>query len=271
MPSADAANLFKSLHTGGDILVLPNAWDAASARLLQELGARAVATSSAAVAWSHGYADGDNLPVPLLLATLASIARVVSVPLTADIEGGYSNNPKAVGETVGAVIDAGAVGVNLEDGRGSADLLCAKIEAARAAGERRGVPLFINARTDVYLHNLAEGEAALVEALARARRYREAGADGIFVPWPTDDGLIATLAQGVGLPLNVMSRGGVSPAARLQELGVRRLSSATGMVRAAFGALATAGRDFLQSGDPSALAAAGKDAPNFNAWFAAQA
>ncbi|MEO6340477.1 MAG: isocitrate lyase/phosphoenolpyruvate mutase family protein [Caulobacteraceae bacterium] len=265
------ANLFKSLHTGAEILVLPNAWDAASARLLQELGARAIATSSAAVAWSHGYADGDRLPVPLLLASLKAITRVISIPLTADIEGGYSDDPAVVGETVGAVIDAGAVGVNLEDGRGSPDLLCAKIKAARAAADQRGAPLFINARIDVYLHQLAEGEAALEEALARAQRYREAGADGIFVPGPTEDAVISALAWGVGLPLNVMARAGVSPVERLNALGVRRLSSATGLFRAAFSALTVAGRDFLRNGNPSALASAGAEAPNFNAWFSAQA
>ena len=270
MEPTEAAELFRSLHAGPDILVLPNAWDAASARLLQELGAPAVATSSAAVAWSHGYADGNQLPVPLLLASLRAIGRVVSVPVTADIEGGYADDPKAVGETVGAVIDAGAVGVNLEDGKSSPDLLCAKIEAARSAADRRGVPLFINARTDVYLHKLAEGEAALDEALLRARRYREAGADGIFVPWPTDEALISALVQGVELPLNVMARAGVAPADRLQALGVRRLSSAIGLFRAAFSALTAIGRDYLRSGDPSALAAAGAEAPNFNAWFANQ-
>ena len=271
MEQLAAANLFKSLHAGAEILVLPNAWDAASARLLQDAGARAVATSSAAVAWSHGYADGDKLPVPLLLATLKAISRVVSVPLTADIEGGYSDDPKAVGETVGAVMDAGAVGINLEDGRGSPDLLCAKIEAARAAADRRGVPLFINARTDVYLHRLAEGDAALEEATARAQRYREAGADGIFVPGPTEDAVISALAWGVGAPLNVMARAGVGTAERMKLLGVRRLSSAIGLFRAAYSALAVAGRDYLQNGDPDALAAAGREAPNFNAWFADQA
>jgi 2-methylisocitrate lyase-like PEP mutase family enzyme len=268
--STEAASLFRRLHEGPALLVLPNAWDAASARLLQELGAAAIATSSAAVAWSHGYADGDRLPVPLLLASLKAMARVISVPLTADIEGGYSDDPRAVGETVKAVIDAGAVGINLEDGKGSPDLLCAKIEAARAAADNRRVALFINARTDIYLHRLAEGEAALTEALARARRYRDAGADGIFVPWPTDEAVISALVAGIEGPLNVMARAGVPSAERLQALGVRRLSSAIGLFRAAFSALAGVGRDYLRSGDPSALAKAGADAPNFNAWFADQ-
>lgn len=110
------ATTFKQLHAGPQILVLPNAWDAASAALMEDAGAQAVATSSAAVAWAHGYADGDLLPVPTLLAAIGEIARVLKVPLTADIEGGYSDDLEALSETVRGVIDAGAVGINLEDG-----------------------------------------------------------------------------------------------------------------------------------------------------------
>lgn len=268
MTQQQTAQHFRSLHEGPGVLVLPNAWDAASAAMMADAGANAVATSSAAVAWSHGYADGHHLPVPVLLTAIAEIARVLAVPLTADIEGGYSDDPAAVSETVGAVIGAGAVGINLEDGAGSPDLHCRKIEAAREAAARRGVALFVNARIDVYLRGLAKGEAALAETLARARRYQDAGADGIFVPGPADADLIGQLAEGVALPLNVMSRGGVPDAAKLAELGVRRLSSATGLFRAAFASLGAATQAFLQSGDPGPLAAAGQGAPDLNARFA---
>src|SRR6185369_14028381 len=139
---------FKQLHAGPSILILPNAWDAISARIVADAGAKAVATSSAAVAWSHGYPDGNALPIPLLLATLRNIMRVVDVPVSADFEGGYSDDPKTVGETVRALIDIGVAGINLEDGYGSIDLHCAKIDAVRGAGE-----IFINARTDVMLKN----------------------------------------------------------------------------------------------------------------------
>src|SRR5437867_8180088 len=145
-----AAREFRRLHQEG-LLVLPNAWDAGTARLIESLGARAIATSSAAVAWSRGYADGDHLPVPLLLATVSEIARVVKLPITVDVEGGYSNDPSAVAGTIAAVIDAGGVGINVEDGTADPGLLCAKIEQVKREASRRGVELFVNARTDVYL------------------------------------------------------------------------------------------------------------------------
>ncbi|WP_312166403.1 isocitrate lyase/phosphoenolpyruvate mutase family protein [Phenylobacterium sp.] len=258
------ADTFKTLHEGPQILVLPNAWDAASAAMMEDAGARAVATSSAAVAWAHGYADGDLLPVPALLAAIDEMARVLKVPLTADIEGGYSDDLAAVADTVRGVVAAGAAGINFEDGGRSPDLHARKIETARKTA---GAGLFINARIDVYLRGLAQGEAALAETLRRAELYRSAGADGIFVPGPTDDDLLATLAREIALPLNVMGRGGVSPAGRLQELGVRRLSSATGPFRAAYAALGRAMEAYLADGDAGALAQAGQGAPDLNKRF----
>src|SRR4030095_9818264 len=132
---------FRQMHQEG-ILLLANAWDAGTARLIESLGARAIATTSAAVAWSHGYADGNVLPVPVLVSTVAEIARVVRVPLTVDVEAGYSDDPASVGEVVARVVEAGAVGINLEDGTSSPDLLCAKVEAARRAASRLGVDLY---------------------------------------------------------------------------------------------------------------------------------
>jgi 2-methylisocitrate lyase-like PEP mutase family enzyme len=261
------ADTFKTLHEGPQILVLPNAWDAASAAMMEDAGAKAVATSSAAVAWAHGYADGDILPVPTLLAAIGEMARVLKVPLTADIEGGYSDDLAAVADTIKGVIAAGAVGINFEDGGRSPDLHARKIETVREAAAAAGVPLFVNARIDVYLRGLAQGEAALTETLRRAELYRAAGADGIFVPGPSDDALLATLAREIALPLNVMGRGGVSPAAKLQELGVRRLSSATGPFRAAYAALGRAVEAYLADGDASALAQAGQGAPDLNKRF----
>src|SRR5262245_54553461 len=174
--TAERAREFHRLH-GEGLLVLANVWDAGSARLVESLGAKALATSSAALAWTHGYADGDLLPVRLLVGTVAAITRVTKLPLTVDVEGGYSGDPAAVGEAVAEVIDAGGVGINLEDGAGSPDLLCAKIERAKAAGERLGVDLFVNARTDVYLRGLEPADRRVDETLARAERYRAAGAD----------------------------------------------------------------------------------------------
>ena len=264
---ADLATDFHGLHAGPAILVLPNAWDAASAALMADAGAKAVATSSAAVAWAHGYPDGDALPTDKLLATIAEISRVITEPLTADIEGGYSDDLDSLSRTVAGVIDAGAVGINLEDGVRPPELQAHKIAAARRAADQAGVKLFINARADVYLRGLAEGEAALAETLRRAELYRSAGADGIFVPGPTDAGLIAALAAGVALPLNVMARAGAPSAPALQALGVRRLSSATGLFRAAFAPLKRAVEVFILAGDPSALAEAGQGLPDLNVRF----
>jgi 2-methylisocitrate lyase-like PEP mutase family enzyme len=262
MSQQDQAATFKTLHSGPEILVLPNAWDAASAALMADAGAKAVATSSAAVAWAHGYADGDVLPRTALLATISEIARVIAVPLTADIEGGYTDDLGELAEVIKAVAGAGAVGINLEDGTRPSDLHARKIEAARkAAGD-----LFINARIDIYLRG-GSGDEALAETLKRAEQYRAAGADGIFVPGPADEGLIATLAKEIALPLNVMGRGGVAPAAKLQELGVRRLSSATAPFRAAYAATARAIADYMASGDSSALADLGKGLTDLNKRF----
>ena len=265
--SLSAADLFHALHAGPDVLVLPNAWDAASAALMEDAGAKAVATSSAAVAWARGYADGDALPVSALIDVIAGIARVVSVPLTADIEGGYTDDLGELAETIKVVVGAGAVGINLEDGRRDPDLHARKVAAARAAAEQAGVKLFINARTDVYLAGLAEGEAALTETLRRAALYAQAGASGIFVPLPIDEALLSQLAAGIALPLNAMGRPGMPSAQRLAELGVRRLSSATGPFRAAYGAMLQATRTYLEDGDTGGYAAAGKDLPDLNARF----
>ena len=261
------ADTFRKLHEGPEILVLPNAWDAASAAMMEDAGAKAIATSSAAVAWAHGYADGDILPVPTLLAAIGEMARVLKAPLTADIEGGYSDDLSAVTETIKGVIGAGAVGINFEDGGRSPDLHARKIEAVREAAAQSGAPLFINARIDVYLRGLAKDEAALTETVQRAELYRTAGADGIFVPGPTDEALLAALAKDIALPLNVMGRGGMAPAARLQELGVRRLSSATAPFRVAYAALARSVEAYLSSGDADALAGAGNGAPDLNKRF----
>jgi 2-methylisocitrate lyase-like PEP mutase family enzyme len=247
-------HLFRQLHQQG-LLVLPNAWDAGSARLFESLGAKALATTSAGVAWSHGYADGDQLPVPLLIATVADIARVAGVPLSVDVEGGYSGDPAVVGETVGAVIDAGAVGINIEDGTGAPDLLCAKIESARRAADRLAVDLFVNARTDVYLRGLAPEDRRVSETLARAERYRAAGADGLFVPGVIDAASIQAIASATPLPLNVLARPGLPPASELAALGVRRLSAGSGITQAAFGRMASLAAAFLRDGVSDPLVA----------------
>ena len=250
---ANSAVVFRRLHEEG-LLVLPNVWDAGSARLIESLGAKALATSSAAVAWSHGYADGDLLPVQLLVATVTEIARVVGLPLSVDAEGGYSSDPAAVGEAVAAVVDAGAVGINIEDGAGDPEGLCAKIESAKRAATRLGADLFVNARTDVYLRSLVPESRRVDETRARAERYKAAGADGLFVPGVTDAAEIRAIASSVRLPLNVLARPGLPPASVLVGLGVRRLSAGSGLAQAAFGRIAALASGFLQNGVSEPLA-----------------
>lgn len=265
----EAAELFHRLHREArPLLVLPNAWDAGSARLMESLGAAAVATTSAGLAWARGYADGDRLPLALLIESVRDIARVVRVPVTVDMEGGYGADAAAVGEAVGQVVAAGAVGVNLEDGQGAPEALAAKIAAARAAAGRQGVALYINARTDVFLFGLGAPEGRLDEVRRRARLYREAGASGLFVPGLTEAAGIQALAGGTGLPLNVMARPGLPAAEELARLGARRLSAGASLSIGLWGRAALLARDFLASGRSEPLGEGGMPYPAIQALFA---
>jgi 2-methylisocitrate lyase-like PEP mutase family enzyme len=248
MKNPDLARTFHDLHSGPALLVLANAWDAGSARLIESVGARAIATTSAGVAWAHGYPDGDALPPPLVIATTAAIARVVRVPLTVDIESGYSADPQDVGRLIGALIEAGAVGVNLEDSDGPPDLLCAKIAEARRVATQLGVALYINARTDVYLRGLVPEADRLAETCARGARYRAAGASGLFVPKAIEPATIRAIAQAVELPLNVLAWPGLPAIPELVALGVRRLSVGSGIAQAALGRTAALATAFLRDG-----------------------
>jgi 2-methylisocitrate lyase-like PEP mutase family enzyme len=264
------AEAFKRVHHGSEILVLPNAWDAASAAIMADAGAKAVATSSAAVAWTFGYPDGDALPRAQLLTSIAAAARAAGeTPLSADIEGGFTDDLGELAEVIGGVIAAGAVGINLEDNQRPAELHAAKVGAARKAAEASGVHLFINARIDIYLRRLAEGHAAYAETVRRAGLYRDAGADGIFVPGVKDEDLIGRLAEAIELPLNIILQPGQAPAAKLQALGVRRLSSGTAPFRAAYAPLAGQVKAYLATGDGAAFAAGAQGLTNLNDRFGA--
>ena len=254
---ATLATRFHALHADG-LLRLANAWDAGSARLAQAAGARAVATSSAAVAWAHGWPDGDLLPVELLLATTRAIAGATELPVTIDIEGGYSDEPARVGELVTALLEAGAVGINIEDGSKDPALLCAKIAAARAAASEAGVDLYINARIDTWLRGLALAGQRVGETLARAARYRAAGASGLFAPGVTDADEIAALVAGTDMPVNVLAWTGLPDAQRLAQLGVRRLSAGSAISEAMHGHVLAMMREFVATGrvDTGGVAAA---------------
>jgi 2-methylisocitrate lyase-like PEP mutase family enzyme len=267
MDQSARAERFRKLHEGPDVLVLPNAWDAASAAIMADAGAKAVATSSAAVAWSLGYADGDVAPISAVCGVIAAASKAVDVPVSADIEGGFTDDLDELAANIRAVIAAGAVGINLEDGTRSPDLHARKIETVRKAATAAGVALFINARTDIYLKGLAQGDDALAQTLKRAELYRAAGADGIFVPGPGDPALIRTLATEIKLPLNVMGWIGVPKASELAPLGVRRLSTATNPFRVAYAALAKSMAQLMADGDPDALAKAGDGFPNLQKRF----
>jgi len=245
--SAALATRFHQLHAQG-LLLLANAWDAGSARLALQAGARAIATSSASLAWAHGWTDGNALPSELLLRSVRAITAAVPLPVSVDIEAGYSEDPAAVGRLVAAVIEAGAVGVNLEDGSADPALLCAKIEAARAAARALGVDLYINARTDVFLRPLVEPAQRVSEALVRGRRYLGAGATGVFTPGVVARDDIAALVAGIPAPLNVMARPDIAlDATQLEALGVRRYSAGSAIAEAMYGLVDAMMREFMQS------------------------
>ncbi|MES1197510.1 MAG: isocitrate lyase/phosphoenolpyruvate mutase family protein [Pseudomonadota bacterium] len=262
-----SASAFAALHQGPQPLVLANAWDAASARIVETLGGKAIATSSAAVAWAHGYADGHDLPTSRLVMTVEDIVRAVRMPVSVDAEGGYGADAAAVGKNVASLIDAGAVGINLEDGHDRNELHCAKIAAAREAGERAGVALFINARVDVYLKKQVPPEQAVEETIRRGRAIKAAGASGFFVPGAVRAEEIAAIAEAIDLPLNVLAFPGLPPLAELSKLGVRRLSAGAALGRVAFAAARAAAETFLAQGDSAALLAAAGPSVDYNVLF----
>ena len=238
---------FRQLHQGPALLKIANVWDAGSAVLVQALGVPALATTSARLAWALGYSDGNQLPIAEHAAALRRIARVARVPLSADSEAGYSDDPATVADTILRFVEAGVVGINLEDGAGTPALLCRKIEAIKAATARAGVDLFINARCDVYLRNLAPGRAA-DEVLLRARDYAAAGADGLFAAGVTAVADIQALVGGQPLPLNVMARPTLPGLDELARLGVRRISAGSAIAEAAWGRAQRAAAGFLARG-----------------------
>lgn len=256
--------VFRALHAGPDLLVLPNAWDAGSARVIEAAGAKAIATSSAAVSWAHGYPDGQFIPFERVVTTIEEIVRIVRVPVSADIEGGFGDTAEAVEEPVARILGAGAVGVNIEDGTGAPEVLCAKIERAKQVAAKAGIDLWVNARVDVYIHKLAEGEAAFAEGVRRAALYKAAGADSIFVPALVDGPTIGRMVPLVGLPFNVLAWKGAPDAVALKALGVRRLSAGAGVGRAALNHAFVATQAFLESGTVETLNSPGISLPNLN-------
>ncbi|MGA7437494.1 MAG: isocitrate lyase/phosphoenolpyruvate mutase family protein [Luteibacter sp.] len=246
------ASRFRDLHRAGTLLVLPNAWDAGSAAAIQHAGAPAVATTSAGVAWACGWPDGDKLPASELLASVTRMVSVLSVPLSADIEEGCSNDPDEVGRFVASLVKAGVSGINIEDaGRDPAELT-AKIRAIRAA--LGGRDLYINARTDIYLRGIASGDEAVDEVVRRAGLFREAGADGLFAPGIANIDEIRRVAKALGdMPLNVMLVPGLPSHEALYEAGARRLSAGIALALDAYAATAKGAAGFMGKAEPEGL------------------
>ena len=243
------------------MLVLPNAWDAMSARLVEEAGARAIATTSAGISWALGYPDGQGLSRDAMAAAVRTIVRAVSVPVSADVESGYgAGTPDAAAATVRAVIDAGAVGINLEDAPGADGAVlvdvehqAARIAAARAAADAAGVDLFINARTDVMLRKVGDEARRFDETVRRARAYLAAGANGVFVPGVADADTIRQLAAALDAPINVIGGPGVPSIPELHALGVARVSVGPGLVRAIMAQVRAAANELLGPGTYESL------------------
>jgi 2-methylisocitrate lyase-like PEP mutase family enzyme len=245
---SDLVATFRKLHSNTTPLRLPNAWDAGSARVFESLGASAIATTSAGVAWALGYQDGRLLPVNEVVAAASRMARVLKVPLSIDIEHGYSDDPKAVAENVMRLVDQGVVGINIEDGPDKPALLASKIEAIRNTVSKAGADLFVNVRTDVFLASLVEESKLVKESIERGKLYAKAGADGLFVPGIVQPEHIKAVVAGISLPLNAMAWPGLADAAELGRLGVRRLSAGSGISQVLLGIAGRLARDFLKSG-----------------------
>jgi 2-methylisocitrate lyase-like PEP mutase family enzyme len=257
---AQLARQFLELHHGPKMLLLPNAWDVASARIFEDAGFAAIATTSAGVANSLGYADGQNISRQEMLAVVHRIADAVAVPVTADVEAGYGTSPDEIAETAREVIAAGAVGMNLEDGDEArpdflTDLkrLNEIIPAVLEVSQGVGVPLVLNARTDIFLYSMGPVETRLTRAIERLKAYRAAGAQCLFAPGVKDKDTIAELVRGVGGPLNILATVGTPPAAELQQLGVARVSLGSGPMRSSLGFLRRMILQLREKGDFSIM------------------
>jgi 2-methylisocitrate lyase-like PEP mutase family enzyme len=250
----DKADAFRAMHHGPPILVLPNAWDAATARLFEQAGYRAVATTSAGVAAALGYPDGGIVPPREMIEAVARIARAVRVPLTADIEHGYGATPGATADIVLRVIAAGAVGVNVEDcvpGAGDLEPMkvqTAKIAAVVKAASTSGVRVVVNARTDVFLRQIGDSSRRLALAIERGTAYRGAGADCLFGPGVIDVPTIQALVAGIGGPINVLAGKGAPPVPELERLGVARVSVGSGPMRATLALVRDIARELREFG-----------------------
>jgi 2-methylisocitrate lyase-like PEP mutase family enzyme len=251
----EKAELFNSLHIKGSPVILFNIWDPGSARTIEQAGAKAIATGSWSVAAANGFDDGEQVPLDLVLANLERIATSVALPVTLDFEGGYATDAAALKANITNVIAAGGIGINLEDrivgggGLHSIEDQSARIEAIREAAETAGVPLYINARTDVFLQTYPaqHDEAELQQALQRAEAYAKAGASGLFAPGLRDTNLIKKLCDATSLPVNILVLPDTPPTNTMAALGVARISYGASPYRLMMAALKEAGEKALSA------------------------
>lgn len=255
---------FRQLHRGPGVLTLPNAWDVASARIFEDAGFPAIATTSAGIAFSLGYPDGQRIPREEMMARIGRITRAVNVPVTADVEWGYGatpgSTPEDAAQTTCELIETGVAGMNLEDASGLSDqplssleLAVEKVKAAREAAVHLRAQIVINARTDVYLLPGGNSDADYSEALRRLLAFRDAGADCVFAPGLKDAETIGRLAKAVECPLNILAGPGTPSIPELEKLGVARLSVGSGPMRATLGLLRRLAEELKTTGTYGAL------------------
>lgn len=252
-PQLAIANAFQARHRSGHVLVLPNVWDALSARLFVEAGFDALATTSGGVAWALGYPDGEIAPWSEVVAATALIVRVAGVPVTADIEAGYGATPAEVGAHVAEIIQTGVVGINLEDGLHGpirdTDDAATRIAAAREAANAEGVPIVINARCDALLQRRGDDRTRLQSTIARCKTYLAAGADCVYPFGLRDPAAIAAFVKSVDAPVNIMGRPGLPDAASLGRMGVARITLGTAPTLVAMAAIQQLATDlYAQAG-----------------------
>jgi 2-methylisocitrate lyase-like PEP mutase family enzyme len=250
------AEAFRRAHRGPPLLLLPNAWDAMSARQFEAAGFGAVATTSGGLAWALGYADGEKAPWREVVAAHERIVRAVRVPVTADIEAGYGDTPAQVAKSITEILDTGVVGFNLEDGTSRPDMpvrpiedAVARIRAAREAANATGVPAVINARVDLFIKDVGDPASRFDETVQRGKAYLAAGADCIYPFGLADLDTIARLVKALdNAPVNIVARAGTPPVADFEKIGVARISIASSATLAVMSLIKRIGEELHASG-----------------------
>jgi 2-methylisocitrate lyase-like PEP mutase family enzyme len=254
------AEAFGAMHVSGDVLLLPNVWDVASARIIEAAGFPAIATTSAGVAFAHGFPDGEKIPPDRMIAAIGDIAAGVRVPVTADVEAGYGRKPENAAWTARHVIEAGAVGINFEDATGDTakplvdlPLQVERIRAIRETADQLGVPLVLNARTDVYLLQVGEPAKRYDQTVHRLQAFRDAGAECVFAPGLRDSATIGRVVADLRCPVNILAGPGSPSVSELIALGVRRISLGSGPMRATLGLLRRLAEELKTKGTYAAM------------------